>query len=106
MGKAKREAKKARRAARGTEREQAYEAQDVERAKRTNVRRAVLVAIVPLTLVVASVLYWGVENRQAAGVSILVGAMFFFLYGLGVVGGSVKPRSDGSAGSIDFGRRR
>lgn len=63
-------------------------------------------AVLPVTLAMAGALYWGAENQQAAGVVILLGALVFFLYGLGRVGGSVKPRSGGGPGSIDFGRRR
>ena len=76
------------------------------RERSMKLRRRVLFAIPIATCGLAAGLYWGMQQEQLAGVALLAGAMGFFVLGLGYLGGSVKRRDQGSAGSIDFGRRR
>ncbi|MFW5921587.1 MAG: hypothetical protein ACOCUS_07080 [Polyangiales bacterium] len=105
MGKAKREMKKARRKARGTEREQEIREAE-ERAQRAARRRRLTVVGLPLvTFAVAAGLYWGLDDAQAAGVTLLVGGVVFFLYGLSTLGSTIEPKDRNRAGSIDYGRR-
>lgn len=106
MGKAKREAKRARKAARGTDKEREF--LEAERAfvRRTRRRRIILAAIPLLTVAAAAGFYFGLEDAQAAGISLLVGVVVGLLYGLGTLGAAVPPRDRGRAGSIDFGNRR
>ena len=106
MGKAKREAKRARRQARGTEAEQAFlEAERAaERARRR--RKIALLAVPALAAAVAGGLYFGLDDGQAAGIALLLGVILFFLVGLGALGSAVPVRDRDRAGSIDFGSRR
>jgi uncharacterized ion transporter superfamily protein YfcC len=106
MGKAKRAEKRARKAAKGTAAEQTFRAAEARGRRRARWRRGVAVAIFVLTLAVAGVAYAGFGQGQVAGVSLLVGAIVFFLYGLSVLGAGVEPKDRQRAGSIDFGRRR
>ena len=50
--------------------------------------------------------YFAFDSRSMAGAIALGGAMIWLLVGLGYLGGSVKPKDRGRAGSIDFGQRR
>lgn len=106
MGKAKREAKRARRAARGTDQEQEFIEAERAAERRLRRRRAILIVIPLLTVAIASGFYFGLQDAQAAGISLLLGVVVFLLYGLGTLGSSVQPRDRGRAGSIDFGNRR
>lgn len=106
MGKAKREAKRARRAARGTDKEQAFLEAERAQQRRLRRRRGVLVGVPLVTLLAAASLYFGLDDGRAAGVVLLLGIVVFFLFGLSSIGASVQPRDRERAGSIDFGSRR
>lgn len=106
MGKAKREAKRARRAARGTTKEQQFVEAEALADRRARRRRLVLVGIPLVTALVAAGLYWGLEDTRATGIALLLGLVVFLLYGLGTLGSQVQRRDRGGAGSIDFGNRR
>jgi Flp pilus assembly protein TadB len=105
MGKRKRDEKRARRKARGTERERQFQ-QAEQRRKRVLRRRRYTVAAIPLvTLLAAGGLYYGLSDPRAAGIALLLGALAFLLYGLSTLGSNVQPRDRHQAGSIDFGRK-
>lgn len=106
MGKAKRQVKRERRAARGTEREREFLEQELAAERRARRRKYVLLFIPVLTAILAAGMYWGLDDTRAAGIALLLGAVIFFLYGLGSLGSTVQPRDRGRSGSIDFGNRR
>ena len=58
-----------------------------------------------VTLAVAAVCYWVLENRQLMGVSLLIGGVLFLLLMLGTLASGVQPRDRSRAGSIDYGNR-
>ena len=62
-------------------------------------------AIAVLTLVVAAVCYWVLENRQLMGITLLIGGVLFLLFALGTLASGVQPRDRTRAGSIDYGNR-
>jgi len=62
-------------------------------------------AVGVLTLVVAGVCYWGFDNRQLMGISLLIGGVLFLLLALGALASGVQPRDRARAGSIDYGKR-
>lgn len=100
MGKAKREAKKARR-----ENKELLEQQRVE-MERLRKRRRILVAAVPVvTGAIAAGLWFGLESGPLTGAALLGGAVVWLLMGLGYLGAGVSPRDRDRAGSIDFGNR-
>jgi hypothetical protein len=106
MGKAKREAKRARRAARGTEQERTFVEAEHLQVRRLRRRRVVLATVPVVTALAGAGLYWGMDNGRAAGVVLLLGILVFFLLGLSTLGATVQPRDRDRAGSIDFGNRR
>ena len=73
------------------------------RRRRMQMRLAAGVAV--LTLAVAAVCYWVLENRQLMGVTLLIGGVLFLLFALGTLGSGVQPRDRTRAGSIDYGKR-
>jgi len=62
-------------------------------------------AVGALTLVVAAVCYWVLDNRQLMGVTLLIGGVLFLLFALGTLASGVQPRDRTRAGSIDYGNR-
>ena len=74
-----------------------------KRRRQLQLRLAGLVGVV--TLAVAGVCYWVLENRQLMGVSLLVGGVLFLLLVLGTLASGVQPRDRSRAGSIDYGNR-
>ncbi len=92
---------KSRKAARKAERQAAEEA-----VRRMSRRRRIIAALIPLvTLALSAGFYVGLDDARATGVVLLVGALMWFLYGLGMLGASVPARDRNRAGSIDFGNR-
>jgi uncharacterized membrane protein len=87
------EAKEAKREA------QAY----AERRRRLQIRMSAAIAV--LTLVVAGVCYWGFDNRQLMGITLLIGGVLFLVLALGTLASGVQPRDRTRAGSINYGKR-
>jgi hypothetical protein len=58
-----------------------------------------------LTLAVAGVCYWALDNRQLMGVTLLIGGVLFLLLVLSTLASGVQPRDRTRAGSIDYGNR-
>lgn len=102
MGKSEKGRRSHRRRPKGREREQ----EAVLSERRARRRRYITVAIPLVTFAFAAAFYWGMSDTQAAGITLLLGALAFFLYGLGTLGSEVQPRERERAGSIDFGKRR
>ena len=73
------------------------------RRRRMQLRAAGVVGI--LTLALAAVCYWVLENRQLMGASLLIGGVLFLLLVLGTLASGVQPRDRTRAGSIDYGNR-
>ena len=92
-------------------RERAKEAKEARKEAEARVRRrrrrqaqlAAMVAV--LTLALAAVCYWVLDNRQLMGVTLLIGGVLFLLLALGTLGSGVQPRDRMRAGSIDYGKR-
>jgi len=101
MGKAKREAKKARKENKEIE---AQERAEAERARR--VRQRIIIAIPLVTLAIAAGLWFGLDSASLAGAALLGGAVIWLMAGLGFLGAGVSPRDRTRAGSIDYGKRR
>jgi Flp pilus assembly protein TadB len=97
----RRQARKERQKAAKVARQEA-EAQ-AKRRRQLQMRAAAGVAL--LTLVVAGVCYWVLDNRQLMGVTLLVGGVLFLLLALGTLASGVQPRDRTRAGSIDYGKR-
>jgi hypothetical protein len=74
-----------------------------ERRRRLQMRLAAAVAV--LTLVVAGICYWALDNRQLMGVTLLIGGVLFLVIALGTLASGVRPRDRTRAGSIDYGKR-
>lgn len=84
------------------EAKQEAEARAKERRKK-QMRLAGAVGV--LTLAVAGVCYWVLDNRQLMGVTLLIGGVLFLLLVLGTLASGVQPRDRSRAGSIDYGNR-
>ncbi|MDH3622339.1 MAG: hypothetical protein OES69_15935 [Myxococcales bacterium] len=67
--------------------------------------RLASIAVAVLSIALAALSYWVLEDRRLVGVSLLVGGVLFLLLALGSLGAGVKPRDRRTAGSIDFGKR-
>lgn len=101
MGKAKREAKKERK-----KHKELDETERLENARRVK-RNRIIMAVIPVVFGgAAAVSAFQLERRSLAGAILLAGAMLWLMVALGFVGGQVKPKDRGRAGSIDFGNRR
>ena len=74
-----------------------------QRRRRLQIRLSAAVAV--LTLVVAGVCYWALDNRQLMGITLLVGGVLFLVLALGTLASGVPPRDRTRAGSIDYGNR-
>ena len=97
----RREARKERQKAAKEARKQAEA--EAQRRRKRQLRLAGAVGV--LTLAVAAASYFGFENRQLTGISLLVGGVLFLLIVLGTLASSVQPRDRTRAGSIDYGNR-
>jgi hypothetical protein len=74
-----------------------------QQRRRLQIRLSAAVAV--LTLVVAGVCYWALDNRQLMGITLLVGGVLFLVLALGTLASGVPPRDRTRAGSIDYGNR-
>lgn len=97
----RREARKERQKAAKEARRQA----EAEAKRRRRLRLRVAAAVGVLTLGMAAVSYFVLENRQFTGISLLVGGVLFLLIVLGTLASTVSPRDRTRAGSIDYGNR-
>ncbi len=97
----RREARKERQKAAKEARRQAEA--EAKRRRRRQLRIAAAVGV--LTLVIAAASYFGLENRQLTGISLLVGGVLFLLIVLSTLASTVAPRDRTRAGSIDYGNR-
>lgn len=80
------------------------EAQErAERRRRMQLRLSGAVAA--LTLLIAGICYWALDNRQLMGITLLVGGVLFLVIALGTLASGVQPRDRTRAGSIDYGNR-
>ena len=67
--------------------------------------RLASIAVGIVTVVLAAISYWVLEDRRLVGISLLVGGVLFLVLALGTLGARVSPRDRRTAGSIDFGKR-
>lgn len=74
-----------------------------QRRRQLQIRMSAAVAI--LTLAVAGVCYWALDNRQLMGITLLIGGVLFLVLALGTLASGVRPRDRSRAGSIDYGKR-
>ncbi|TNF64514.1 MAG: hypothetical protein EP303_00975 [Deltaproteobacteria bacterium] len=74
-----------------------------QRRRQLQIRMSAAVAI--LTLAVAGVCYWALDNRQLMGITLLIGGVLFLILALGTLASGVRPRDRSRAGSIDYGKR-
>jgi protein-S-isoprenylcysteine O-methyltransferase Ste14 len=80
------------------------EAQErAEQRRRMQLRLSAAVAV--LTLLIAGICYWVLENRQLMGITLLIGGVLFLVVALGTLASGVRPRDRTRAGSIDYGNR-
>jgi fatty acid desaturase len=85
----------------------AKDEQATQDAVRKSARRRILLIAVPLaTLVIALGLYQIPSARSTAGLTLLGGFLLWLAVALGTMGGGVSARDRGSAGAIDYGKRR
>ena len=97
----RRQARKERaREAKGAKREAEERAQQ---RRRMQLRLSAAVAV--LTLLIAGICYWVLENRQLMGITLLIGGVLFLVVALGTLASGVQPRDRTRAGSIDYGNR-
>ena len=99
--KERREARKDRQKAAKEARQEAEAQAKLRRKKQMRLAGAVGV----LTLAIAGVCYWVLDNRQLMGVTLLIGGVLFLLLALGTLASGVQPRDRSRAGSIDYGNR-
>lgn len=91
--------------------ERAKEAKEAKREAQANAQRRrrlqirVSAAIAVLTLVVAGLCYWVLDNRQLMGITLLIGGVLFLVFALGTLASGVQPRDRTRAGSINYGKR-
>lgn len=74
-----------------------------ERRRRLQLRLSAAVAL--LTLAIAGICYWVLDNRQLMGATLLIGGVLFLVLALGTLASGVRPRDRARAGSIDYGKR-
>jgi len=104
MGKKRNERRQARK-------ERAREAKEAKHAAAASARRRrqlqirLSAAVAVLTLAVAALCYWVLDNRQLMGITLLIGGVLFLLLALGTLASGVQPRDRTRAGSIDYGKR-
>jgi len=75
---------------------------NAQRRRQLQIRMSAAVAV--LTLVVAGVCYWGFDNRQLMGITLLIGGVLFLVLALGTLASGVQPRDRTRAGSINYGK--
>jgi len=97
----RREARKERQKAAKEARKQA----EAEAKRRRQLQLRVAAAVGVLTLSIAAVSYFALENRQLTGISLLIGGVLTLLIVLGTLASGVRPRDRTRAGSIDYGNR-
>jgi uncharacterized membrane protein len=78
-------------------------AERAEQRRRMQLRLSAAVAV--LTLLIAAICYWVLENRQLMGITLLIGGVLFLVVALGTLASGVQPRDRTRAGSIDYGNR-
>ncbi|HET6414742.1 MAG TPA: hypothetical protein VFG22_00505 [Polyangiales bacterium] len=74
-----------------------------QQRRRMQLRLSAAVAV--LTLLIAGICYWVLENRQLMGITLLIGGVLFLVVALGTLASGVQPRDRTRAGSIDYGNR-
>jgi hypothetical protein len=74
-----------------------------QQRRRLQIRLSAAVAV--LTLLVAGLCYWALDNRQLMGITLLIGGVLFLVLALGALASGVQPRDRTRAGSIDYGNR-
>ena len=74
-----------------------------QRRRRLQIRLSAAVAV--LTVVIAGLCYWALDNRQLMGITLLIGGVLFLVLALGTLASGVQPRDRTRAGSIDYGNR-
>jgi len=97
----RREARKERQRAAKEARQQAA----AQARRRRQMQKRLAGGIALLTLALAGVCYWVLDNRQLMGVTLLIGGVLFLLFALGTLASGVPPRDRTRAGSIDYGNR-
>lgn len=80
-------------------------AQEAFEARR-RLYRIAAVAVPVVTLAAALGVYFGIDDRQLAGLIGMVGVAGWIPVVLGALGSRIKPRDRTRAGSIDFGNKR
>lgn len=91
--------------------ERAKEAKEAKREaqeraqKRRRLQMRVSAAVALLTLGIAAICYWVLDNRQLMGITLLIGGVLFLVIALGSLASGVQPRDRTRAGSIDYGNR-
>ena len=74
-----------------------------QRRRRLQMRLSAAVAV--LTVVIAGLCYWALDNRQLMGITLLIGGVLFLVLALGTLASGVQPRDRTRAGSINYGKR-
>ncbi len=77
--------------------------EQAERRRRMQLKLSGVVAL--LTLAIAGLAYWVLDNRQLMGATLLIGGVLFLLLALSTLASGVRPRDRTRAGSIDYGKR-
>ena len=104
MAKKQNERRQARKERAKDEKEAKREAEaNAQRRRQLQIRMSAAVAV--LTLVVAGVCYWGFDNSQLMGITLLIGGVLFLVLALGTLASGVQPRDRTRAGSINYGKR-
>lgn len=104
MAKKKNERREARKERSKAAKEARLEAE--AQALRTRNRwRVASIGVAVVSIALAALSYWVLEDQRLVGASLLVGGVLFLLFALGTLGAGVKPRDRRTAGSIDYGKR-
>ncbi|UCH29987.1 MAG: hypothetical protein JSV06_02885 [Myxococcales bacterium] len=104
MAKKQHERRQARKERQKAAKEARQEAQALaKRRRQLQLRAAGAVGL--LTLALAGVCYWVLDNRQLMGATLLIGGVLFLLLVLAALASGVQPRDRTRAGSIDYGKR-
>ena len=92
MGKARRELKRARREARGTEDEAAFFVQEKRAARGRLLRRIVVIGLPVVEIAMAAALTVFLHEAQIAGIVLLGASVIWFPLAMGFLGSSIQPR--------------
>ena len=84
---------------------QARQEAEAQAKQRRQLQLRLAAGVAVLTLALAGIFHWVLENRQLMGVSLLIGGVLFLLLVLGTLASGVQPRDRTRAGSIDYGNR-